>query len=315
MRRSVSGTPQRTPRPYPIGGSLSLDDRTWRRLMSVPSSRHRTAVLFPGQGSHVDGMGDMVAAADPQLHARCLELVGDDAFARAGEDTRFAQPAIFCASLAAGVHRTVDADAVYAGHSLGELTALTAAGVLSVDDGLRLVVERGRLMAGAAAQQGDGGMTALLKGTPEQAQAIAAAHGVVVANDNAPGQLVLSGSRAKLDDAAAAAKEQGLRVLRLDVAGAFHSPAMAAAADGFTAALADVELRDARVPVVSCATTRPFTDVRAELAAALTSPVLWRQTLLALRDDGVTEFVDAGPGQILAGTVKRTIGETVGAGA
>jgi malonyl CoA-acyl carrier protein transacylase len=262
-------------------------------------------------------MGDMVAAADPQLHARCLELVGDDAFARAGDDTRFAQPAIFCASLAAGVHRMIEEDAVtiYAGHSLGELTALTAAGVLSVDDGLRLVVERGRLMAGAAAEQGDGGMTALLKATPEQAQAIAEAHGVVVANDNAPGQLVLSGSRAQLDEAAAAAKEQGLRVLRLDVAGAFHSPAMAAAAAGFTAALADVELHDPRVPVVSCATTRPFVDVRAELAAALTSPVLWRQTLLALRDDGVTEFVDAGPGQILAGTVKRTIGETVGAGA
>jgi malonyl CoA-acyl carrier protein transacylase len=260
-------------------------------------------------------MGDAVAAADPQLHARCLQLVGDDAFARAGDDTRFAQPAIFCASLAGAVHETVEGDAVYAGHSLGEISALTAAGVFSVEDGLALVVERGRLMAGAAADQGDGGMTALLKATPEQAQAIAADHGVVVANDNAPGQLVLSGSKAKLEQAAAAAKEQGLRVLRLDVAGAFHSPAMAAAADGFMQALQEVELHEARVPVFSCATTRPFSDVRVELAAALTSPVLWRQTLLALREDGVTDFVDAGPGQILAGTVKRTIGETVAAGA
>ncbi len=279
----------------------------------MPVHQPSTAVLFPGQGSHVDGMGDMVASADPQLHARCLELVGDDAFARAGEDTRFAQPAIFCASLAGAVHETISEPAVYAGHSLGELTALTAAGVFAVDDGLALVVERGRLMALAAADQGDGGMTVLLKATAEQAQEIADAHGVVVANDNAPGQIVLSGSRPALDAAAQDAKDQGLRAISLDVAGAFHSPAMAAAADGFTRALAEIELHDAQVPVVSCATARPFEDVRAELAAALTAPVRWRQTLLALQETGVTRFVDAGPGAILAGTVKRTIGEPAGA--
>lgn len=272
-----------------------------------------TAVLFPGQGSHVEGMGEMVAAAAPQLHARCLELVGEDAFARAGEDTRFAQPAIFCASLAAAAHETVPGPAVYAGHSLGELSALTAAGVFTLDDGLRLVVERGRLMAQAAADQGDGTMVAVLKGTPEQAAEIAAAHGVTVANDNAPGQLVLSGSRPALEAAGAAAREAGLRILRLDVAGAFHSPAMAAAAAGFAAALAEVELHEPRVPVFSCASTAPFRDVRAELAAALTAPVRWRQTLLALQAAGATAFVDAGPAEILAGTVKRTIGETVGA--
>jgi [acyl-carrier-protein] S-malonyltransferase len=281
----------------------------------VPVPTATTAVLFPGQGSHVDGMGARVAAADPALHARCLALVGADAFARAAQDTRFAQPAIFCASLAGAVHEQIDEHVVYAGHSLGELTALTAAGVFTVDDGLALVVERGRLMAQAAADQGDGSMTALLRATPEQADKLAAEHGVVVANDNAPGQLVLSGSRARLDEAVAAAKVQGFRVLRLDVAGAFHSPAMAAAAAGFVRALAGIEVHEPRVPVVSCTTTRPFQDVRAELAQALTAPVRWRQTLLALRDGGVTEFVDAGPGTILAGTVKRTIGEAVGAGA
>lgn len=283
--------------------------------MAVPPPTATTAVLFPGQGSHVAGMGAAVAAADPALHARCLALVGADAFARAGEDTRFAQPAIFCASLAGAGWAAADEDVIYAGHSLGELTALTAAGVFTVDDGLALVVERGRLMAQAAADQGDGTMVAILKATPEEVQELAAAHGVVVANDNAPGQLVLSGSRARLDEAAAAAKAQGFRVLRLDVAGAFHSPAMSAAAAAFQHALRDVAVHKGRVPVVSCATTRPFRDVRAELAGALTSPVFWRQTLLALRDDGVTHFVDAGPGQILAGTVKRTIGEAVGAGA
>jgi malonyl CoA-acyl carrier protein transacylase len=168
-------------------------------------------------------------------------------------------------------------------------------------------------MAHAAAEQGDGGMTALLKATPEQAQSIADAHDVVVANDNAPGQLVLSGSKDRLDAAAQAARAEGLRVLRLDVAGAFHSPAMAAAAAGFADALADVHLHDAQVPVFSCATGRPFDDVRAQLAAALTAPVLWRQTLLGLQQAGVSTFVDAGPGQILAGTVTRTIGQQVGA--
>ncbi len=276
------------------------------------TSRHDcTAVLFPGQGSHVDGMGDMVAAADPRLHARCLELVGDDAFVRAAEDTRFAQPAIFCASLAGGVHETVQGPAVYAGHSLGEITALAAAGVFAVDDALALVVERGRLMAQAAAQQGDGGMTALLKATPEQAEAVADAHGLVVANDNAPGQLVLSGGRDDLKVAAKAARADGIRGLHLDVAGAFHSPAMAAARDGFTAALADVEVHRSDVTVFSCASAEPFRDVRAELAAALTTPVLWRQTLLAMQEHGAQRFVDVGPGEVLTGTVTRTIGEAV----
>ena len=269
--------------------------------------QRRTAVLFPGQGSHVDGMGDTVRAADPELHARCLELVGDDAFARAGEDTRFAQPAIFCASIAGRVYEQVDGPAVYAGHSLGEISALTAAGVFTVEDGLALVVERSRLMAECAAAQGDGTMFALLKATPEQAQELAAAHGVTVANDNAPGQVVLSGSRARLEEAQAAAKAAGVRVMRLDVAGAFHSPAMAPAAEGFAAALAATELHEPRHPVVSCATTRPFADIRAELAAALTLPVRWRETLLALHAEGVTDYVDVGPAAILAGTVKRTV--------
>lgn len=266
-----------------------------------------TAVLFPGQGSHTDDMGAMVAATAPELHARCLQLVGDDAFARAAEDTRFAQPAIFCASLAAARFDEVEGDAIYAGHSLGELSALTAAGVLTLEDGLELVVERGRLMAQSAAEQGDGTMLAVLKGTPEQAAELADAHGVVVANDNAPGQLVLSGSRPNLEAAAVAAREMKLRILRLDVAGAFHSPAMAGAAAEFAAALAEVELHEPRVPVFSCASAAPFADVRAELAAALTAPVRWRPTLLALQEAGVTGWLDAGPAEILAGTVKRTI--------
>lgn len=277
----------------------------------MTSSHDCTAILFPGQGSQADGMGDMVADADPQLHARCLELVGDDAFARASEDTRFAQPAIFCASLAAGVHRSVEGPVVYAGHSLGEITALAAAGVFTIDDALGLVIERGRLMAQAAEEQGDGGMTALLKATPEQARELAADHGVIVANDNAPGQLVLSGDRTDLKAVVKDARADGIRGMHLDVAGAFHSPAIAAAEDGFRAALAEVEVRPADITVFSCASAEPFQDVRAELAAALSRPVIWRQTLLALQAHGARRFVDVGPGQVLAGTVTRTIGEEV----
>src|SRR3954454_21500261 len=155
-----------------------------------------TAILFPGQGSQAPGMRDLVAQHAPEL----LERLGDESFDRVGESTRFAQPAIFCASLAGW--RAVDAEPLaMAGHSLGELTALVAAGALDPFDGLQLVVLRGRLMADA----GGGTMLALLGAEPEQADALAAAHGVTVANDNAPGQLVLSGPTAAVDACAAAA--------------------------------------------------------------------------------------------------------------
>ena len=152
-------------------------------------------------------------------------------------------------------------------------------------------------MADAARSQGDGGMIAILKGTPSRRGRSRQITASPSPTTTPPGSSSSPGRDAQLRRAAAAARDDGLRVLRLDVAGAFHSPAMAAAADGFEAALADVELKEARVPVFSCSTARPFVDVRAELAAALTSPVLWRQTLLALRDGGVVDFVDAGPGR------------------
>ena len=271
--------------------------------MSLAIDSDRPAVLFPGQGSQVPGMRDAVAERAPDLLERCLELVGEDPFPRVEESTRFAQPAIFCASLAAWEAAELRPGAA-AGHSLGELAALTAAGVLARDAALELVVLRGRLMADA---DDAGTMIALLGGTVEEAAAVAREAGVTVANDNAPGQVVLSGPRDALARAEEVARERGARVLPIDVAGAFHSPSMAPAVAPFRAALDAVEVRAPRFPVVSCASTRPFADVRAELAEALVRPVRWRETVLALHAAGARRFVEVGPGKVLARVGKRIL--------
>jgi malonyl CoA-acyl carrier protein transacylase len=261
------------------------------------------ALLFPGQGSQTPEMRDLVAARAPELLERCIGLVGEDPFPRVAESTRFAQPAIFCASVAAWDAIDLKAGAA-AGHSLGEIAALVAAGALDRDDALGLVVTRGRLMAEA---DPDGSMLAVIGGTIEDAEAIAAAAGITVANDNAPGQVVLSGPRDGLARAEAAAAERERRVLPVDVAGAFHSPSMEPAVAPFRAALGEVEVRHARFPVFSCASAEPFADVRAELAAALTRPVRWRETMLALHAAGATRFVEPGPGKLLARMGKRIL--------
>jgi acyl transferase domain-containing protein len=260
------------------------------------------AVLFPGQGAQVHDLRERVAAARPDLLERCVALVGEDPFPRVAESTRFAQPAIFCASVAALPALGEDADAV-AGHSLGELAALVAAGALAEDDALALVVERGRLMGEA----GGGGMLAVLGADPEQAEALARAHGAVVANDNAPGQLVLSGAEADLRAARRAARAEGLKSMPLGVAGAFHSPAMEPAVAPFRAALARAAFRPPRVPVISGLTAAPMDDPQTALADALTGPVRFRAVLERLWADGVRTFVDAGPGTVLAGLVRRTL--------
>ena len=150
-----------------------------------------------------------------------------------------------------------------------------------------------------------GSMLALLGGTPDDARAIAAAAEVTVANDNAPGQVVLSGDRDKLAEAEEAAREYGVRAMPLDVAGAFHSPSMEPAVEPFRAALDEVELGTPRFPVYSCSTAAPFTDVRAELTAALTSPVRWRETFQAMIAAGAEDFVETGPGNVLSKLARR----------
>jgi malonyl CoA-acyl carrier protein transacylase len=272
----------------------------------------KTAVIFPGQGSQTPEMRDAVAARRPDLIELALDVVGDDPFARVEDGTRFAQPAIYCASVVAWerlAESGLQADVV-AGHSLGELAALVAAGVLSAEDGLRLVATRGRLMQESGERAGDGSMLALLgTGAAERAAQVAEPHGLTVANDNAPNQVVLSGSRGAFEEATVTAKGLGLRAVPLPVTGAFHSPFMAEAVPEFQAALARTDFAQPSIAVVSSVTTRPFDDVAARLTDALTQPVRWRETLLALHADGASRFVETGPGKVLTGLVRRTVSD------
>ncbi len=267
-----------------------------------------TAILFPGQGSHTPEMRDSVAAVRPDLLALAEAVVGTDPFPRAEEGTMYAQPAIFCASLAGWTALGSPDGDFMAGHSLGELGALVAAGCLGERDGLELVALRGRLMQEAGERAGDGGMLALLgAGAAEHADGLAEAHGLAVANDNSPQQVVLSGARAALPAAAAAARELGLRAIDLPVTGAFHSPMMAAAVPEFSAALDRVQIESPRVTVLSAVTAERFDDVRRRLADALTMPVRWRETMLALHARGAERFIEVGPGKVLTGLAKRTL--------
>jgi len=267
-----------------------------------------TAILFPGQGSQTPDMRETVAEARPDLLSLADEIVGEDPFARAEEGTRFAQPAIFCASLAGWETLGRPSGDLMAGHSLGELAALVAAGCLSERDGLELVALRGKLMQESGERAGDGGMLAVMgAGAADHAPELADAHGLSVANDNSPQQVVLSGDRRAFEETMAAAKELGLRPMELPVTGAFHSPMMAEAVPSFTAALERVSVSPPQATVVSAVTAAPFEDVRAQLAQALTMPVRWREVLLAMRERGADRFVEVGPGRVLTGLVKRTL--------
>jgi malonyl CoA-acyl carrier protein transacylase len=268
-----------------------------------------TAILFPGQGSQTPDMRETVAGVRPDLLSLADEIVGEDPFARAEDGTRFAQPAIFCASLAGWEALGRPSGDFMAGHSLGELAALVAAGSLTERDGLELVALRGKLMQESGERAGDGGMLALMgAGAADHAPELADAHGLSVANDNSPQQVVLSGDRRAFPEAIAAAKELGLRPMELPVTGAFHSPMMAEAVPSFATALERVEVSPPQgVTVLSAVTAAPFEDVRAQLAQALTMPVRWREVLLAMRQRGAERFVEVGPGRVLTGLVKRTL--------
>jgi [acyl-carrier-protein] S-malonyltransferase len=267
-----------------------------------------TAILFPGQGSQTPDMRDLVASVRPQLLQMAVEAVGEDPFPRADEGTNFAQPAIFCASLAGWEALGRPAGELMAGHSLGELAALVAAGAIPERDGLELVALRGRLMNEAGRTAGRGGMIAVLgAGASDYADEIADAHDLTVANDNSPQQVVISGARDRLPEAVTHAKELGLRAMELDVTGAFHSPMMASAVPEFERALAETTFATPTTTVISAVTAQPFTDPRRELADALTMPVRWRETLETMYELGAERFVDVGPGRVLSGLAKRTL--------
>jgi [acyl-carrier-protein] S-malonyltransferase len=264
------------------------------------------AALFPGQGSQTSDMRSVVERLRPDLLELCDAELGLDPFEHVAEGTHMAQPAIYCASLA-GWSLLEDANVeVMAGHSLGEFAELVAAGAISERDGLRLVALRGQLMHRAK----DGGMMAV--GAPvDTARAYGERFGLQLANDNSPEQVVLTGDAEAIDAATTSAKADGLRATRLRVSGAFHSPAMAPVAPELAAALAETEIGEPRVPVYSSVTAAPFEtdEIRARLVDGLTSPVRWREIALALRERGVTRFIEVGPGRVLTGLVRKTLGD------
>jgi malonyl CoA-acyl carrier protein transacylase len=244
----------------------------------------------------------------PQLVELACELLGDDPFKLAHERTDYAQPAIFLASMAGWSERDMPDVVAMAGHSLGELSALAAGGAIPVEEALRLVVVRGRLMQDAA-QAGGGGMVALLGGDADQVDVIANEFELSVANDNAPGQVVLSGPLAGVEALKRVARERGFKALVLDVPGAFHSRAVLPAREPFLEALREARWSAPALPVVSCVTAAPFTDPPQQLADALVAPVRWREVMTALFDLGARDFVDVGPGHVLARLVPRNLPE------
>jgi [acyl-carrier-protein] S-malonyltransferase len=265
-------------------------------------------MLFPGQGSQTVDMRDQVERHRPDLLELAQSEVSDDLFERAEDGTRWAQPAIFCAALAGyEVLKDRHEPDLMAGHSLGEITALVAAGAIGAEDGLRLVAARGRLMQEAAEETGDGGMLAVRARDRAPVEEVGAAAGVSIANDNAPDQLVLSGAVAALDEAERLLRERKVRAKRLPVAGAFHSPLMEPAVEPFRELAERVDVRDPRVPVLSCVTAAPFRDVRGQLVQAIVSPVRWTDVMSALHDLGATRYVETGPGRVLTNLVRKSL--------
>ena len=289
------------------------------------------AFLFPGQGSQAVGMGGALAAshaAAKQVFEEINDALGENLFAimQDGPDdairmTRNAQPALFATSMAAV--RVLEAElgaplssrgGMTAGHSLGEYAALAASGSLSISDAARLLRQRGDSMQ-SAVPVGEGAMAAILGGDEDQINAILAdakSSGLVqIANDNAPGQIVISGAAAAVDAAIEIAKAAGLRrAIKLPVSAPFHCDLMAPAADVMAKLLAETDLSDARMLVycnVSAAAETRADHLRANLVTQVTARVRWRESLMAMSAAGATKFIELGTGKVLSGLVKRSI--------
>jgi [acyl-carrier-protein] S-malonyltransferase len=289
-----------------------------------------TAYIFPGQGSQFVGMGMQFMSLRPIFRGtfdrantalgfdlKLLCLMGPEAELN---DTQNTQPAIFTHSLAAfymaEMSGELEAPAFVAGHSLGELSALCAAGAIEFEDGVRLARERGRLMK-LAGEREPGGMAAILNLSREALQLVCDeasaqfATGVVIANDNSPGQIVISGGKEAVAKACELAKTKGARrTLPLAVSIASHSPLMAVIREDFGKVVEQTPITAAKIPVVANTSASPIThpdDIRAELKAQLISPVRWTESARWMHAQGINTYIELGPKDVLCGLIKRIV--------
>lgn len=288
----------------------------------------RAAWIFPGQGAQKVGMGRDLFEAFPEARAvfeqadAALERDLSTIIFQGPEDelvrTINTQPAILVTSLACLAAARANGDTLgpepefMAGHSLGEYTALVAAGALRIEDGIRLVQERGRVMQ-AACDQNPSGMAALIGLDEAAVEAVCAETGAELCNINSPSQIAIGGTHEAVAAAMELAQERGARrAIQLKVGGAFHSSAMQPAAEGMAAALAEVEFTAPKTPVVGNVTGKAMTsvdEVRAELTSQVRETVRWRQGVETMLAGGVNSFVEIGPGTALVGMVRTIAGE------
>ena len=277
----------------------------------------KTAWVFPGQGSQAVGMGmDLVdfslakekfELAEEILGWSVLDVCQGDEVTLAS--TLYTQPCLYVVEsiLVDLLKEKTETPQLVAGHSLGEYVALYAAGVFDFASGLKLVKKRAELMNDA-----DGGkMAALMKFDRDQLNtALENTADVVLANDNSAAQVVVSGTPEGVENILSQVKAK--RAIALNVSGAFHSPMMQSAAEQFLTILESVEFKDAEIPVISNVDPTPATDsqeLKDRLAKQMTSSVRWRETMLQLSQEGVTEAIEIGPGKVLCGLIKRTCKE------
>ncbi|MEJ2011857.1 MAG: ACP S-malonyltransferase [Anaerolineales bacterium] len=302
----------------------------------MPLHPETTAFLFPGQGSQAVGMGASLAEAEPEaarIFERADAILGyplsEICFHGPVErlnDTLYTQPALLTHSVAVletlkKYHPALSQPACAAGHSLGEFAALVAVAALDFDEGLRLVSARARGMQ-QAGEAHPGGMSAVLGLTAEQVEAACAAAtndvtgGVWVANDNCPGQIVISGDDDALELAAEYLREAGARrVLRLAVSIAAHSPLMQPAQARFGPALDAAEIKKPGKPVVGNVRAHEMNEVdqiRSDLKAQLTSRVRWTESIQSMIAAGVETFIEMGPGNVLTGLLRRIDSRALG---
>jgi len=272
----------------------------------------KTAFVFPGQGSQFIGMGKDL---DPSYFDRADKILGfslkqlclegpEDALKK----TDIQQPAIFTVSAAAFSKMKDKPDAV-AGHSLGEYSALYAAGAISFEDGVKIVHLRGKFMQ-EAVPLGEGAMSAVLGGERKTIEAICQEIGNVwPANFNSPGQVVISGKKAAVELAGEKLKQAGAkRIIPLAVSAPFHCPLMAPAAEKLAAELDRIEIKDIALPFIANVTAGYVSqgkEIKRLLIKQVTSPVLWEDAIIKLTSDGIGRFIEIGPGNVLSGLIKK----------